>query len=289
MRSETEMMELIVATARGDERIRAVIMNGSRANPNAPRDPFQDFDIVYLVREVAPFKKNFEWIRRFGELMILQEPDDMQDPPPENIDSFAYLMQFMDGNRIDLGILPLSKLPEIVSDSQSVLLLDKDSLIGALPPASDKDYLPRPPSAKAYFDCCNEFWWVSPYAAKGLWRGEIVYAKQMLDAYVREQLNKMLVWYIGIKTDFSVSPGKYGKYFQRYLEPDLWTMLEKTYSDADNEHTWDALIATTELFRVVALPVAKHFGFAYLHDDDRRVSAYLRRVRSLPRDAKQIY
>ncbi len=34
MRSEQEMFELIINTARNDDRIRAVIMNGSRANPN---------------------------------------------------------------------------------------------------------------------------------------------------------------------------------------------------------------------------------------------------------------
>ena len=56
MRSEQEMYELIINTARNDERIRAVIMNGSRANPNAPRDIFQDYDIVYIVTEVSSFK-----------------------------------------------------------------------------------------------------------------------------------------------------------------------------------------------------------------------------------------
>ena len=70
MRSEQEMLELILGIAKDDERIRAVILNGSRANPNTPRDPFQDFDIVYLVSEVAPFKHNLEWIQRFGEMMI---------------------------------------------------------------------------------------------------------------------------------------------------------------------------------------------------------------------------
>ena len=49
MRSEQEMLELIVDTAKRDGRIRAVIMNGSRANPNAPQDIFRDFDIVYIV------------------------------------------------------------------------------------------------------------------------------------------------------------------------------------------------------------------------------------------------
>src|ERR1051325_6799914 len=96
------MLDLIVDPALRNERIRAVIMNGSRTNPNAPRDIFQDFDIVYVVTDVASFRQDQEWIKRFGEMMILQLPDDMQDPPPSDDGSFAYLMQFMDGNRIDL-------------------------------------------------------------------------------------------------------------------------------------------------------------------------------------------
>jgi aminoglycoside 6-adenylyltransferase len=113
--------------------------------------------------------------------MILQMPEDMQDPPPNEDCGFGYLMQFTDGNRIDLGINPLAKLNEPGKDSLSLLLLDKDGIVGPLPPASERDYLPKPPTAKAFSDCCNEFWWVCPYVAKGLWREEIIYAKHMLD------------------------------------------------------------------------------------------------------------
>jgi len=289
MRSEQEMLDLILSTARQDERIRAVIMNGSRLNPNAPRDPFQDFDIVYFVTEMAPFVRNREWIKRFGELMILQMPEDMQDPPPSEDGGFGYLMQFTDGNRIDLGIYPLEKLHEHLDDSQSLLLLDKDGIIPPFPPASDKDYLPKPPTAKTFADCCNEFWWVSPYVAKGLWREELTYAKSMLDGAVREQLMKMLTWQIGVKTQFSVSPGKLGKYFQQYLEPELWELLLRTYADASYEHTWEALFTMGDLFRITALGVAEHFGFEYNHGEDERVSAHLRHVRSLPRDAQEMY
>ena len=289
MRSEQAMLDLIVDTARQDERIRAVIMNGSRANPNAPRDPFQDFDIVYIVTDVAAFRNNYAWIQRFGELMILQEPDDMQDPPSENVISFAYLMQFADGTRIDLGIFPLAHLNELEKDSQSLLLLDKDGIIQPFAPASDIDYLPKPPAAKAFADCCNEFWWVCPYVAKGLWREEFVYARTMLDDYVRPQLMKMLVWHIGIATGFQKNPGKYGKYFQRYLEPDLWDLLLQTYAAAGYAQTWEALDAMCALFRRVGLHVADHFGFDYPHGDDQRVSAHLKHVRTLPRDAKEIY
>lgn len=289
MRSEQEMLELILETARADERIRAVMMNGSRANPNAPRDIFQDFDIVYLVSDIAPFRHNLEWIQRFGELMILQMPDDMQDPPPSGDGGFTYLMQFADGNRIDLGIYPLHRLDERLGDSLTVLLLDKDGVVGPLDPPSERDHVPRPPTPRQFADCCNEFWWVCPYVAKGLWRQEILYARYMLDQVVREQLMTMLTWHIGVRTGFTLNPGKYGKYFQRYLEPDLWQMLQQTYTGAGYDATWQALFTMGSLFERIAAPVAAHFGFEYPHDDARRVRAHLEHVRLLPRNATEIY
>jgi aminoglycoside 6-adenylyltransferase len=289
MRSEQEMLELIVDTAQNDDRIRAVIMNGSRANPNAPRDVFQDFDIVYLVTDVASFRDDPDWIDRFGEIMILQMPEAMQDPPPSDDGSFAYLMQFADGNRIDLGLFPIAKLHELGGDSLSRLLLDKDGILEPLAPPNESGYLPRPPTVKAFFDCCNEFWWVCPYVAKGLWREEIVYAKYMFDQVVREQLMRMLTWYVGMQTQFSRNPGKFGKYLSQYLEPELWDMLQKTYADASYDNTWDALFAMCALFRRIATRVAEHFGYDYPHGDDERVSAHLKHVRSLPKNSTEMY
>jgi aminoglycoside 6-adenylyltransferase len=289
MRSEKEMLDLILDTAREDERIRAVVMNGSRANPNASHDRFQDFDVAYLVTEVEPFKYNYEWIKRFGEIMIMQMPEDMEDPPPQKHGGFVYLMQFSDGNRIDLGIDPISYLHEIVSDSLSIVLLDKDGLIPPIPPSNEGDYLPKPPTAKAFDDCCNEFWWVSTYVAKGLWRKEILYARYFLDHFVRDQLTKMINWYIGLRTQFSKNPGTYGKYVEQYLDLGQWELLLKTYSDSGYANTWEALFATTALFRQMALQVAGHFRFDYRQQDDERVSAHLEHVRNLPQDAQEIY
>ena len=289
MRSEQQMLEMILETARSDDRIRAVIMNGSRANPNAPHDLFQDFDIVYLVTDVASFTQDHSWIKRFGELMIKQLPDDIQDPAPDGGGGFAYLMQFMDGNRIDLTLFPVTKIAELPPDSLSILLLDKDGRLKPLPPSNDSSYLPQPPTAKAYADCCNEFWWVCPYVAKGLWREEIVYAKTMLDEIVRAELMKMLTWQIGIKTQFTQNSGKYGKYFKQYLSPEHWALLQQTYSNADTANTWNALEAMCNLFRITARQVAGHFQFEYHAGDDRRVTAHLKHVRLLPKDAPAIY
>jgi aminoglycoside 6-adenylyltransferase len=289
VRSEQEILELILNTAKNDDRIRAVIMNGSRANPNAPQDLFQDFDILYLVTEVEPFTNNPKWIDRFGELMILQMPEAMQDPAPKNDGSFSYLMQFTDGNRIDLSLFEIANFNHLETDSLSILLLDKDSLFQPFPSPSDSDYLPSPPTAQAFSDCCNEFWWLCPSIAKGLWRQEILYAKHIFDQFVREQLMKMLTWYVGMKTQFSCDLGKFGKYLKQYLEPDLWDMLERTYSETDYAATWEALYTMCKLFRITATHVAEHFGFEYPNGDDEKVSAYLQDVRFLPKNAQEIY
>ncbi|MFN2216171.1 MAG: aminoglycoside 6-adenylyltransferase [Anaerolineales bacterium] len=289
MRSEKEMFDLIINTAREDDRIRAVIMNGSRANPNAPRDIFMDFDIVYLVTDSIPFHKNLEWIKRFGELMILQMPEDMADPPPGADGHFTYLMQFMDGNRIDLGIFPLDMLQEVLQDDLAVLLLDKDGIIPSLDPPSEKGFFPKPPSLKAYADCCNEFWWVSNYVAKGLWRNEILYALFMMNDVIRVQLMKMLTWLVGVDTEFSKNPGKFGKYMQQYLSTEMWDQLLRTYPKAESNNIWQALFTMGDLFRVAAQHVGDHFGYHYPIQDDQRVTAHLHHVQVLPSDAQEIY
>ncbi|MDF2521420.1 MAG: streptomycin adenylyltransferase family protein, partial [Clostridia bacterium] len=89
MRSEQQMMDLILDTAKADDRIRAVIMNGSRANPNATKDFFQDFDIVYVVRDVHSFTADHSWIDIFGEIMILQMPTSGELIPNEDDGSFV--------------------------------------------------------------------------------------------------------------------------------------------------------------------------------------------------------
>lgn len=290
MRSEREMLDLIVKTAQDDERVRAVIMSGSRANPDAERDIFQDFDIVYLVTDVASFKADPEWHKRFGEIMIMQMPEEMQDPPAEGSGAHVCLMQFMDGNRIDLGIYPLSMTADVLADTLSVVLLDKDKLIPELPPPTEKGYWPKPPTAKQFVDCCNEFWWCAPYVAKGLWREQMTYAKGMLDGALRLELMKMIGWYMATcPTCTHHNPGYLGKYLKEALPPMVYGTLMQTYSGPDFNQTWESLDCMLALFRSSAVPVAERIGVEYPFGDDERVSAYLRHIRMLPKDAKAIY
>ena len=290
MRSEQQMMDLIISTAKEDERIRGVVLGGSRANPNVKRDIFQDFDIIYVVKDINTFTSDHSWIKIFGEMMILQMPKCMGMPPYINDGSFTYLMQFIDGNRIDLGLVPVEMIDTVIKgESLGILLLDKDKIMGSIPPSSDSDFITKRPTASLFGDCCNEFWWICPYVAKGIWRDELPYAMYTYDRYGRDMLMEMIKWYIGIHTDFSISSGKHGKYFKEYLEPELWEMYVKTYSNSNYENLWKALFTAGDLFRVMAQKVGEHFGYEYPFGEDERVTAHLKHVRDLSRDAMEMY
>ncbi|AFU12588.1 TPA: aminoglycoside 6-adenylyltransferase [Bacillus toyonensis] len=290
MRTEKEMLDLIINTAKEDERIRAVIMNGSRVNPNVKRDCFQDYDIMYVVKDMQSFTSNHNWIHRFGEIMIVQMPEEMSLLPADEDGKFPYLMQFIDGNRIDLTLVPAELIHTFVGqDSLSKLLLDKDNCLEEFPPASDKDYLVKKPTEKEFLDCCNEFWWCSTNVGKGLWREELTYAKGMLEGPMRDMLVVMLEWHIGMKTKFTANAGKFGKYFEQYVEKDVWEQFKRTFSNAEYENIWDSFFIMGDLFRKVANEIANTYEYQYPQDDDDKVTSYLKYVRKLPKDSKVIY
>ena len=278
MRTEQEMYDLILGFAKADDRVRAVFLNGSRANPNAPKDNYQDFDIVYVVDRFEEFKADWSWLDVFGKRLIMQTPEIMRDPSGDG--HFNWMMLFSDGNRLDLTLIPLSRPDLIGTDSQTVVLLDKDGILPEFPPASDRDYLPGKPSELYYTSCCNNFFWCMQNVAKGIARDELPYAMLMYHNVVREELHDMLSWYIGCKTDFQVSPGKMGKYFKNYLPKDLYQSYEKTYSNGQPEHFWQAVETACELFRRTAKAVGADLGYAYNQPDDDGIMEYLRMVRA---------
>ena len=184
-------------------------MNGSRANPNAPKDILQDFDIVYAVTDIGPFRKNPGWIARFGKPLMVLEPDSqMPDAASARPDEkYTWLMLFEDGNRIDLTLRRVDTAAgHAAASRQTVVLLDKDHILPDLPPASDADYHVARPDPDTFCQCCESFWWDATYVAKGLWRREILYAMDHLNQIVRPSLIDMLTWTAGLETAFGHLP-----------------------------------------------------------------------------------
>lgn len=289
MRTEKEMMSLILSTARNDDRIRAVYMNGSRTNPNAPKDLFQDYDIVYVVKETESFIRDKGWINRFGEILFMQYPDESPDYPSDKKNSYGWLMIFTDGNRLDLTVKTEAHAKEnVLEDSLCIILLDKDGLLPEIPEASDATHHIKRPSEEQYAAACNEFWWCLNNVAKGLWRNEVTYAQYMLNAVVRKQLENMLAWKIGALTDYSVSTGKAGKYMYRWLSEEEWQAYLDTYCGADRGLMWQSVEIMCRLFYDTSKWVAEQNGFTFQRDEADHSFWFMNQVRVLPADADSI-
>ena len=278
MRTEQEMMDLILSVARTDERVRAVLLVGSRANPAAPKDIYQDYDISYFVADIAPFYNNPAWVNdHFGNPLIMQMPEAMRYPTGDG--SFNYMMIYPDGVRIDLSF----EFTKYIDDGEpAVVLLDKDNGSGflpALPAPSDKHWHIRPPSPLFFYSCCNNFWWCLNNAAKGLVRDELSYVMHMLNDVVRSELHDMMNYYIGTQHGFNLSTGKEGKYFKKYLPPRLYAQYAATYSGSNYVDIWTAIYGMCDLFHTLAIAVAAHFGFTYRQNEEAGIREYLRMVK----------
>ncbi len=281
MRTEQQVLGQLLAFAQAHDEIRAMVMNGSRVNPNAPKDLFCDYDVVYFSADPSPFLQDQSWIPYFGDLVILQQ-NDFDDRGHK---TFIFLMQFQDGVRIDLYFNHLDNLAYLTEDTLTVVLLDKDQRIPPLPPSSDAGYHVRKPTAKEFAEATNEIFWCSTNVAKGIWRDELPYAKAMFDVIVRDCVLKLLAWYAAMQHGWGIGTGYFGKWLKKYLPGEVWESYVKTYAGAEYEEIWQALFETARLTRKIGLELAHELGYAYPLEDDRRTVAYLQQVRLLPKDA----
>ena len=103
MRTESEILNLILHTAKTLQ-VDAVAMSGSRTNPKAPKDEFQDYDVIYVVDDLDNLTSDLSWLDQFGTRIIEQH----------NVlgNRRLYLMLFEDGNRIDLTLCPTEYIQE---------------------------------------------------------------------------------------------------------------------------------------------------------------------------------
>ena|SRR5215831_18331492 len=74
-----DLLRRLVAFAEGDENIRAMLLEGSRAGPYGAIDEWSDYDVAFVTRSNEPYLRA-EWfagfVSQFGEVALAQTPDD---------------------------------------------------------------------------------------------------------------------------------------------------------------------------------------------------------------------
>ena len=264
MRTDTEMMNLILQIAESLQ-VEAVALSGSRANPRAPKDEFQDYDVVYIVDDLEDLISDLSWLDQFGKRIIEQEVTLGHRR--------LYLMLFEDGNRIDLTLCPKEHIQEWVdSEANFEVIKDDKGLFEAYQPNS-KRYWTAPPTEEEFAASCNEFWWVSAYVVKAIRRNQLIYATDHLYGICQQELLKVLAWQVTSDRG-AVDIGKNYKYLFQYLPAEQ----EKEFSALLDLSSFDkitqSLFATMGLFNREAQILAQKMGFTYDMEVAEKITSY---------------
>lgn len=253
MRTETEMMNLILQIAES-LKVDAVALSGSRTNDHAPKDEFQDYDVVYLVDNLENLISDLSWLDQFGTLIIEQH----------NVlgNRRLYLMLFEDGNRIDLTLCSTEYIQEWVdSEADYTVLKDEKGLFVPYSPNPQR-YWTSPASAIEFDKACNEFWWVSAYVVKGICRKQAIYATDHLYGICQQELLKVLAWQVASDRG-TVDVGKNYKYLFSYLPAEKEKEFSNLLDFSSSDKITQSLFATMDLFHREAQSLAQKMGFNY--------------------------
>ena len=284
-----DVVRRLIRWAEQQVAVRAMLLTSTRANPNASVDVLSDYDVVLVVEDIHPFYTDRAWLQDFGEVLVVYW-DPIHPAPGYSIERTANVTQYQDGLKIDFSLWPVELLRRIAEapvlpaylDAGYTVLVDKDHLTDGMKAPTYTAYIPARPDDDTYQTMVEEFFSDAPYVAKCLWRDELMPAKWCLECDMKHKyLRQMLEWRVECDHNWSAPVGALGKGLKKRLPPEIWLQLERTYVGAGIDENWEALFRTIDLYRQVAIDVADHLGYAYPHDLDRRVTAYVQQVKGL--------
>ena len=252
-RSEAQMLRLILQTAKS-LKVEAVAMSGSRTDTKAPKDEFQDYDVVYVVDDLDNLTSDLSWLDQFGTRIIEQH----------NVlgNRRLYLMLFEDGNRIDLTLCPTEYIQEWVDSEADYTVLKDEKVLFVPYSPNPQRYWTSPASAIDFEKACNEFWWVSAYVVKGICRHQVIYATDHLYGICQQELLKVFAWQV-VSDRRKVNIGKNYKYLFNYLPAEKEKEFSALLDFSSVEKLTQSLFATMQLFHQEAQILAQKMGFDY--------------------------
>ena len=258
MRTDQEMLDLILQIAKKIQ-VDAVALSGSRTNQKAPKDEFQDYDVVYLVENFEELISDLSWLDQFGKRVIEQEVTLGHRR--------LYLMLFEDGNRLDLTLCPEDHIQEWVeSEADFTVLEDTKGLFETYSPSPERYWI-TPATETDFEKSCNEFWWVSAYVVKGICRYQVIYATDHLYGICQQELLKVLAWQVASDRG-KVDIGKNYKYLFNYLPAEKKKEFSNLLDFSSLDKIIQSLLATMQIFHQEAQSLSQKMGFEY----DREVA-----------------
>ena len=249
----------ILAWARRQEAIRAVVITGSRAHEDGSVDAYSDLDAQILTTDSARYVTDDSWLDSLGEVWIRFPLD---EPLPFR------LVWFAGGAKVDFQFIHPREIQAQVDSGRLSdeflrgyrVLLDKDGLFAGLPPSPRVFPQPPAPSPREVRACCNEFWFEAIHVAQFIRRREFWVVK-FRDWTMKTRLLQLLEWQARASSDAPVNTWLLGKRMRHWTRPADYAAITDLWAGWDAAQLWQALLTQLRLFDRLSREVCAALGY----------------------------
>ncbi len=271
------ILQNILAWAKPNENVRAVVLIGSRARMNMKADEWSDTDIIIVVRDTTDFEKSDSWASLFGKPVISFFE--------RTFDGFFEHRVLYEGMLdTDFIVATTGRFLESLDSGEMrkiqargyVLLLDKEGF-------HDIFEKTRAPGLGAISDVTIEneirdYFFHCVWITKKLNRGELWIAMNCLNCYMKGKLLSMIETHTRLTSKEETDVWFEGRFIEKWAGDRIVFGLKGCFADYDEYAIRSALIRQMELFNVLAAEVVKIRNIAYPVKAKDEITRWIKRV-----------
>jgi aminoglycoside 6-adenylyltransferase len=231
----------IIEWAEADDNIRAVVLTGSMARGVEHTDEWSDLDVELYAEDQARLLDDDSWYATFGKVLAVEALPNPGEHPTR-------LLYLVDG-KIDFTVAPATSLATTGYVRPFRVLIDKDEKAVDLAVA-----VPLParwPTPAELVECMNFFFAAALMCAKAIVRGEL-WAATIRDRDLKDQLLTMIEWDHKARYGWDYDTWYDGKYLRAWADADVQQALASCWARFDAGDMRRALIASLDLFEILA-------------------------------------
>jgi aminoglycoside 6-adenylyltransferase len=268
-----ELLDRIVAWAKQDDNIRAVVVTGSSSRGDASSDRFSDRDVEIIARNRTPLLEDDRWIHAIAPVWVslyLANDDD----------THTRLVFFEGARKIDFSVNEANRLTEQQDGLNDLyqrgyrFLVDKDDLAASLPEPTRKPPRVALPTEQQFRDTVNEFWFEAAHMPTYLTRGDLWVVKTR-DWTMKEMMLRLIEWHTLATRGAETDVWYIGTKMKQWVHPSIWDEVQEVFGRFDAADSYRSLKASMRLFSRLSREIAEALGFAWPVASESHIRAYV--------------
>ncbi|MCJ7726568.1 MAG: aminoglycoside 6-adenylyltransferase [Acidimicrobiia bacterium] len=270
--TDTPLLDRVLAWAAEDPNIVAVVLTGSRAALRRTPDRWSDVDIELICDDPAPLVEDDAWFHAFGEVLVYLRLLSEEGTHPTRLAAYSE-------GEVDFSLCGRDRIHSQASGLCDLyrrgyrVLIDKEGLTEALPEPDGRPISKQLPTEEEFRGAVSVFWFEAYHQAGYLAR-EDLWALKFRDGTMKKYLRKMLEW-AAVTRDPDADVRQIGHGMRNWVDDQTWVDLHSVWGGFDADSSRRALMATIDVFRMVAREVGAALGFDYPESSDRQITERL--------------